>query len=114
MGILFLSTVCVLSIWVLRNYIVFGDFILLSKGNMGSVVLRSAIEQDHKYLLWNDVHNWRETHSNDPRKELFNEIEERVNKEIQLDPKKSKDGLYIRETIKLVYPRIPYNMLQDV
>jgi hypothetical protein len=102
-GIFLLSTGSVLSIWVLRNYIIFGDFILLSKDNIGSVVLRSVLDQDHKFLLWNDVHHWRQNHSSDPRKELLNEIEERVDKEFNLDPKKSKDNLYLRETIKLIY-----------
>jgi 4-amino-4-deoxy-L-arabinose transferase-like glycosyltransferase len=102
-GILFLGTGSILSIWILRNYIVFGDFILLSRDNMGFIVLKSVLDQDYKYLLWNDVHHWTQDHSNDPRKELLNDIEGRVDKEFQFDPKKSKDALYIKEAIKLIY-----------
>jgi 4-amino-4-deoxy-L-arabinose transferase-like glycosyltransferase len=102
-AVLFLSTGSVLSFWTLRNYIVFGDFILLSRDNMGDVVLRSVLDQDYKHFLWNDVHHWRQDHSSDPRKELLNEIEGRIDKEFQLDPTKSKDRLYLRETIRLIY-----------
>jgi 4-amino-4-deoxy-L-arabinose transferase-like glycosyltransferase len=101
--VLFLSTGSLLSVWILRNYIVFGDFILLSRDNMGDVVLRSVLDQDYKHFLWNDVHHWRQDHSSDPRKELLNEVEGRIDKEFQLDPKKSKDSLYLRETVKLIY-----------
>jgi 4-amino-4-deoxy-L-arabinose transferase-like glycosyltransferase len=102
LGILLSSMIGILSIWVLRNYIVFNEFILLSKNNMGSLLLRSALDQDHKYLLWNDVHHWRQNNSGDPRKEIFSIIEAKVEEEIRLDPNTSKDRLYIKETVKLI------------
>jgi hypothetical protein len=102
-AIVVLTVAVVLSPWIIRNYFVFDEFILLSKGNMGSIVLRSILDQDHKYLLWNDVHHWRNIDSHDARRRLLDDLEAHVAAEIRRDPTKSKDELYLRETAQLIW-----------
>jgi 4-amino-4-deoxy-L-arabinose transferase-like glycosyltransferase len=102
-AILVVAVGAVLSPWAIRNYLVFNEFIILSKGNVGSVVLRSVLDQDHKYLLGNDVYSWRQTNSDDPRRQLLTDIETRIAMEIKRDATKNKDQLYLRETTKLIW-----------
>ena len=101
-GILFLGVAIPLSFWVQRNFSTFGEFILLSKGNMGSVVVRSVIDEDYRYGLWNDVHNWHNQNSQDPRLTLKREVERRIELASARNPSKSKDRLYLEETWRLI------------
>ena len=101
-GILLLGVAMPLSLWVERNFMTFGEFILLSKGNMGSVVLRSVIDEDYKYGLWNDVHEWNHPNSQDPRLAVKREIERRVELASAKNPSKSTDRLYLEETWRLI------------
>jgi 4-amino-4-deoxy-L-arabinose transferase-like glycosyltransferase len=96
-------TAALLSLWVTRNYVVFGEFILLSKNNLGPLILRPILDEDHKYLLWNDVHTWTMRGSDDPRKVRDDEIARRLDREMRATPQRSKDILYAQEALKLIY-----------
>jgi len=101
-GILLLSVAVPLSFWTVRNYLTFGEFILLSKGNMGSVVVRSVIDQDHKYGLWNDVFHWRYRNSGDPRLDLQRDVDKRIElANAKKNPPKNIDRLYLEETWRM-------------
>lgn len=101
-GVFFLSIGIILASWGVRNYLIFDEFILLSKGNMGGIVLQGALDHDHKYFLWNDVHSWRMERSNDPRNAISRDIKERIERALASDQTQSKDLLYLKEAGKII------------
>lgn len=97
-GILFACISFVISPWVVRNYMVYNEFILLSKGNIQDMLLHSVLE--HKYSLW-DWNFWH-TIPEDPRTQELEKIKEKVRQLVKKDPSLKKEALFTREAINII------------
>lgn len=97
-GILLVSISLVMTPWVVRNYLIYNEFILLSKGNIQDQLLQAAL--DHKYSLW-DWDFWH-TVQDDPRTMELNRIKEKVERLIANDPSLNKEALLSREATNII------------
>ncbi|MBN1688961.1 MAG: glycosyltransferase family 39 protein [Candidatus Omnitrophica bacterium] len=96
--LLVMSMVIVLAPWTVRNYLIFREWIPLSKGNMGHNLILATVDQ--KYDLWHWGF-WLDD-PEDPRRRELDEIHRKLETAYQQDPSLDLEALYIRETLSRI------------
>lgn len=87
-----------LAPWVVRNYLVFHEFILLSKDNFQSLLLVSVLE--HRSSLW-DWDMWG-SRPNDPRLQELEVIRNKIRAEIKDQPSRHEEDYFLPEALKVI------------